>query len=97
MVIFLPESLQVSTNYDYFFKECGFNLEDFPLRERRKITNYIETQLNKSGIKTLDTTSALEKENGMYINSDVHLNKEGHKIVSKLIVDFIESNLVSTR
>lgn len=97
LVVLLPESLQVSVDYDYFFKKCGFNLEDFPLQKRRKLIKYIETRLNKSGIKTLDTTSELEKGSGMYINFDTHLNKKGHKIVGELISEFIKNNFLSTQ
>lgn len=95
LVVFLPESLQVSKKYDYFFKKCGFILDDFTLQERRKLIKYLETKLNEAGIKTLDTTSALKKDSDVYINFDVHLNKRGHKIVGELITDFIKNNFLS--
>jgi len=92
-VVLLPESIQVSEKYDYFFKQCGFDLDDFPLPERRKVTLYIQKKLNESGIRTLDTTAALASEENVFINLDTHLNAKGHKIVGTLITRFIESQL----
>jgi hypothetical protein len=94
LVFILPESLQVSKDYDDFFKKCGFNLDGFSLQERRKLTEYIETRLNGYGIKTIDCTPALEKESDVYIKFDNHLNKRGHKIVGQLMTDYIKNKVL---
>lgn len=90
LVIFIPESLQVSQQYDDFFKQCGFDLSDFPLSERQKLTKYIAKELSRSGIKTLDLTGALQKATNGYIDGDIHLNAEGHKIAADSIYEVIE-------
>lgn len=90
LVIFIPESLQVSQQYDDFFKQCGFNLNDFPLSERQKLTKYVIKELSRSGIKTLDLTGALQKAANAYIDGDIHLNAEGHKIAADSIYQVIE-------
>lgn len=92
LVVIIPESLQVSQAYDDFFKKCGFDLDNFPVQKRRLLTHYIQTKLTDTGIKTLDTTDALEKEPDSYIKLDIHLNIKGHKIAGELIADFISNN-----
>jgi hypothetical protein len=94
LVVFFPESLQVSEERDNFFKKCGFNLDGFPLEERRKIIRYLEARLNASGIKTIDTTFALQKERDIYFNLDTHLNGKGHRVVGEFIADFIKNHFL---
>jgi hypothetical protein len=92
-VVLIPESIQVSYVYDLFYKKCGFKLDDFSLDERRRITFYIQKQLEGEGIKTIDLTTALEKEGNNYIELDTHLNAKGHRIAADSIVRFINSEL----
>jgi hypothetical protein len=91
-VILFPESNQVSEEYDDFFKKCGFDLEDFSLPERRKITQYIQNRLIERGIKTIDVTLALEEKGNCFIDYDTHFNKNGHQVIGEVITDFLKVN-----
>ena len=62
LVVLLPESIQVSTRYDDFYKRCGFSLDELPLYKRRLLTKYMGKRLNEMGIMNIDATDALEKE-----------------------------------
>ena len=92
-VVLIPECIQVSTLTDSFFEKSGFKLNDFPLDERRRITIYMQKQLESAGIKTIDLTTALEKDSNTYIELDTHLNAKGHRIAADAIVRLINSEL----
>jgi hypothetical protein len=90
LVVFIPESLQVSASYDGFFRKCGFDLDGFTLDQRRNITRYIETKLQAGGIQTLDCIPTLEKETNPYIPFDTHLNAQGHKAIGRLLAAYLK-------
>ena len=94
-VVLLSESIQISEEYDQFYKKCGFDLENFPLEERRNINRYLKEEFNKLGIKTLDVTDALEGKTDIYIDFDTHFNAKGQRIVGDSITDFLEANFLA--
>ena len=53
LVVLLPESLQVSEQYDDFFKRCGYDLDNFPLQERRGLIRYLQRRLGDFGISVI--------------------------------------------
>ncbi len=92
LVLLLPESLQVSEKYDDFFKRCGYDLDNFPLPERRGLTRYLQRRLGDFGIMSLDTTPALEKVYPAYIPLDTHPNSQGHKAIAEAMAKFIRKH-----
>ena len=92
LVLLLPESLQVSEQYDDFFKRCGYDLDNFPLQERRGLIRYLQRRLADFGIMSLDTTPALEKVYPAYIPLDTHPNSQGHKAIAKAMAQFISKH-----
>jgi hypothetical protein len=92
LVVLIPVSLQVSEEYDDFFKRCGYDLENFPLYERRGLTRYFQRRLGESGIMTLDPTPVLEKAYPAYIPLDEHLNTRGHKAVAEAMAQFVKTH-----
>ncbi len=92
-VVFIPESLQVSSSYDAFFQDCGFNLKDFPMDDRRRVTAYLDSRLREAGYKTLDLTPFLESEGDAYLSMDIHFNAKGHRITADQVIDLIRSEL----
>jgi hypothetical protein len=94
LVVLLPESLQVSEKYDDFYKRCGYNLDNFPLPERRGLVRYLQRRLGDFAIMSLDTTPALEKDYPMYIPLDTHPNARGHKAIAKAMAQFIRKHFV---
>jgi lysophospholipase L1-like esterase len=89
LVVLLPESLQVSEQYDDFFKRCGYDLDNFPMHERRGLIRYLQRRLGDFGIMSLDTTPALEKVYPAYIPLDTHPNSQGHKAIAGAMAQFI--------
>ena len=94
LVLLLPESLQVSEQYDDFFKRCGYDLDNFPLQERRGLIRYLQRRLGDFGIMSLDTTPALEKVYPAYIPLDTHPNSQGHKAIAKAMAQFIRKHFI---
>lgn len=94
LVVLLPESLQVSEQYDDFFKRCGYDLDNFPLQERRGLIRYLQKRLGDSGIMSLDATPALEKVYPAYIPLDTHPNSQGHKAIAKAMAQFIRKHFI---
>jgi hypothetical protein len=95
LVVLLPESLQVSEQYDDFFKRCGYDLDNFPLQERRGLIRYLQGRLGDFGIMSLDTTPALEKVYPAYIPLDTHLNSQGHKAIADAMAQFISKHFIA--
>jgi lysophospholipase L1-like esterase len=94
LVVLLPESLQVSEQYDDFFKRCGYDLDNFPLQERRGLIRYLQRRLGDFGIMSLDTTPALEKIYPAYIPLDTHPNSQGHKAIAEAMAQFIRKHFI---
>ena len=94
LVVLLPESLQVSEQYDDFFKRCGYDLDNFPLQERRGLIRYLQRRLGDFGIMSLDATPALEKVYPAYISLDTHPNSQGHKAIAKAMAQFIKKHFI---
>jgi hypothetical protein len=94
LVLLLPESLQVSEQYDDFFKRCGYDLDNFPLQERRGLIRYLQRRLGDFGIMSLDTTPALEKVYPAYIPLDTHPNSQGHKAIAQAMAQFIRKHFL---
>jgi hypothetical protein len=94
LVVLLPESLQVSEKYDDFFKRCGYDLDNFPLQERRGLIRYLQRRLGDFGIMSLDATPALEKVYPAYIPLDTHPNSQGHKAIADVMAEFIRKHFV---
>lgn len=94
LVLLLPESLQVSEQYDDFFKKCGYDLDNFPLQERRGLIRYLQRRLGDFGIMSLDTTPALEKVYPAYIPLDTHPNSQGHKAIAGAMAQFIRKHFI---
>jgi hypothetical protein len=94
LVVLLPESLQVSEQYDDFFKRCGYDLDNFPLPERRGLIRYLQKRLGDFGIMSLDTTPALEKVYPAYIPLDTHPNSQGHKAIAGAMAQFIRKHFL---
>jgi lysophospholipase L1-like esterase len=94
LVLLLPESLQVSEQYDDFFKRCGYDLDNFPLQERRGLIRYLQSRLGDFGIMSLDTTPALEKVYPAYIPLDTHPNSQGHKAIAEAMAQFIRKQFI---
>jgi len=94
LVVLVPESLQVSEQYDDFFKRCGYDLDNFPLPERRGLTRYLQRRLGELGIMTLDPIPALEKAYPAYIPLDCHLDARGHKVLAEAMAEFMRKNFI---
>jgi lysophospholipase L1-like esterase len=94
LVVLLPESLQVSERYDDFFKRCGYDLDNFPLPERRGLIRYLQRRLGDFGIMSLDTTPALEKVYPAYIPLDTHPNSRGHKAIAEAMAQYIRKHFL---
>ena len=94
LVLLLPESLQVSEQYDDFFKRCGYDLDNFPLQERRGLIRYLQRRLGDFGIRSLDATPALEKVHPAYIPLDTHPNSQGHKAIAQAMAQFIQKHFI---
>jgi len=94
LVVLVPESLQVSQQYDDFFKRCGYDLDNFPLPERRGLTRYLQRRLGEQGIMTLDPIPALEKAYPAYIPLDIHLDARGHKVLAEAMAEFMRKNFL---
>jgi lysophospholipase L1-like esterase len=92
LVVLLPESLQVSEQYDDFFKRCGYDLDNFPLQERRSLIRYLQRRLTDFGIMSLDATPALEKVYPAYIPLDTHPNSQGHKAIAQTMAEFMRKH-----
>ena len=93
-MVLLPESLQVSEKYDDFYKRCGYDLDNFPLSERRGLIRYLQRRLGDFGIMSLDATPALEKVYPAYIPMDTHPNSQGHKAVASAMAQFIRKHFL---
>lgn len=94
LVLLLPESLQVSEQYDDFFKRCGYDLDNFPLPERRGLIRYLQRRLGDFGIRSLDATPALAKVYPAYIPLDTHPNSQGHKAIAEAMAQFIRKQFI---
>ena len=94
LVVLLPESLQVSEKYDDFYKRCGYDLDNFPLPERRGLIRYLQRRLGDFGIRSLDATPALEKVYPAYIPLDTHPNSQGHKAIASAMAQFIRKHFL---
>jgi hypothetical protein len=94
LVVLVPESLQVSQQYDDFFKRCGYDLDNFPIEERRGLTRYLQRRLGEQGIMTLDPIPALEKAYPAYIPLDIHLDARGHKVLAEAMAEFMRNNFL---
>jgi lysophospholipase L1-like esterase len=94
LVVLLPESLQVSEKYDDFYKRCGYDLDNFPLQERRGLIRYLQRRLGDFGIMSLDVTPALEKVYPAYIPSDTHPDSQGHKAIAEAMAQFIRKHFL---
>jgi lysophospholipase L1-like esterase len=94
LVLLLPESLQVSERYDDFFKRCGYDLDNFPMQERRGLNRYLQRRLGDFGIMSLDATPALEKVYPAYISLDTHPNSQGHQAIAQAMAQFIKKHFI---
>ena len=90
-VVLIPESIQVSERYDDFFRKCGYDLDDFPLGDRRRLNAYLAAGFQAQGIRVLDTVPFLEGGDSAYIENDTHWNAEGHRRAAGPVARFIES------
>jgi len=93
IVIFIPESLQVSQMRDSFFTKCGFDIENFPLQERRTAIEYIYKKLTEAGITAIDVTPLLRQSGCPYMSYDTHLNRKGHLIMGNFMTAVITADI----
>jgi len=93
IVILIPEILQVSQMGDSFFAKCGFDIENFPLWERRKAKRYIYDRLKEAGITVIDVTPLLRESGDLYMSYDNHLNRKGHLIMGNFMTAVIAADI----
>ena len=94
LVVLTPSCLEVSKQYDDFFRRCGYDLDNFPLEQRRGLTRYLQRRLGELGIMSLDPIPALEKAYPAYIPIDEHLNVRGHKAMGEAMAQFVRKHFV---
>jgi hypothetical protein len=83
-----PQDFQANLHLNYGVNTVFSRLNELPALKKRLVLDLARNQ-----IPYIDSTQSLKESKKMsYYLNDCHMNKNGHKIISQLILDYIYRN-----
>ncbi len=96
-IVFIPADVMYNREKSEASKTFHFKVDDQWLTAESKLEMKLEEFSRENSIPVLNLTSSFRAkapDNYYTFPHDVHFNLQGHKIVSELIADFLEKNML---